>query len=183
MYDSDKGIDLPPQSRGMGYVGQEPALFPHLTVSKNIGFGLKDLNREERKARVAEMVEVFRLEGLEDRAPAHLSGGQKQRVALARALARHPRGLLLDEPFSALDLPLRNELWQVLCDVQSGFALPVVVVTHDPYEARAMADRIVVYSAGRTVRSGTPEQVMVRPDRPEIDTLLTGWGVSRVGVA
>ena len=154
-----------------------------MTVSANIAYGLKGMPRAERDQRVAEMVDAFHLEGLEHHYPREISGGQKQRVALARALARRPRALLLDEPFSALDMPLRNELWLVLRDIQQQHGIPVLMVTHDPFEARTMADRIIVYSRGRSIRSGTPLEVMRNPEGPEIDTLLVGWKPATAGIA
>ena len=183
LYDSDASYALSVQERGFGYVGQEVALFPHMTVRANIAYGLKGMPRAERDQRVTEMVEAFHLEGLEHHYPREISGGQKQRVALARALARRPRALLLDEPFSALDMPLRNELWLVLRDIQQRHGIPVLMVTHDPFEARTMADRIIVYSQGRSIRSGTPLEVMRSPDGPEIDTLLVGWKPATAGIA
>lgn len=183
LYDSETRQATPVRERGFGYVSQDVALFPHMTVRANIAYSLKNMTRTEREERVAEMADAFHLEGLERHYPREISGGQKQRVALARALARRPRALLLDEPFSALDLPLRNELWLMLRVVQERHRIPVLMVTHDPYEARTMADRIIVYSRGRSIRSGTPLEVMSHPDCPEVDTLLVGWKPAALGSA
>ena len=154
-----------------------------MDVAANIAYGLKGLDKREQQARVAELMEAFRLQGLGCRRPREISGGQRQRVALARALARRPRALLLDEPFSALDLPLRTELWDLIRDVREQFRIPVLVVTHDPFDARTMADRIIVYRAGKAVRSGAPSEVLRNPGFPEVDTLLTGWKNTALGVA
>ena len=175
LFDSASGRDLPPQERRFGYVGQEVALFPHLDVAGNIAYGLKGAGRRERRDRVDELLEALRLDGLSRRRPAELSGGQRQRVALARALAPRPRALLLDEPFSALDLPLRLELWELIGKIRQEVGVPVLMVTHDPFEARSMADRIIVYRYGRVVRAWAPREVLTRPDCPEVDTLVTGW--------
>jgi molybdate transport system ATP-binding protein len=174
---------VPPQERPFGYVGQDLALFPHMSVASNIAYGLKGLSRDKQHVRVGELMELFHLIGLGRRRPREISGGQRQRVALARALAREPKALLLDEPFSALDVPLKNELWDVIREVREQFRIPVLLVTHDPFDARTMADRIIVYRSGRVLRSGAPSEVLRSPDSPEIDTLLTGWKESAVGVA
>ena len=153
-FDSSAGIEVPPQARTFGYVCQDLALFPHMTVMKNILFGAPDLPKSERLSRAREMIKAFRLTGLEDHHPTEISGGQKQRVAFARALMRRPGALLLDEPFSALDSPLRLEMGRILKQVHREFAVPVVLVTHDINEACALADRIIVYENGRVARTG-----------------------------
>ncbi len=114
LFDSRTGIDVTPQDRSIGYVFQDLALFPHMTVRGNIIYGAKGLGKKERREKTEEMIESFHLEGLGDKRPAEISGGQRQRVALARALIRRPKLLLLDEPFSALDHPLRLEMHQYL---------------------------------------------------------------------
>jgi molybdate transport system ATP-binding protein len=111
------------------------------------------------------------LEGLSGRLPREISGGQRQRVALARALAGRPKALLLDEPFSALDLPLKTEIWELIAEVRESLQVPVIVVTHDPIDARSFSDRLIVYQAGRVLRSGTPARVLRNPDSPELITL------------
>ncbi len=175
LVDTDARRWVPPQARSFGYVGQDLALFPHMSVASNIAYGLKGMPKEEQRERVKELLSLFHLEGFGRRPPGEISGGQRQRVALARALARRPRALLLDEPFSALDLPLRNELWDVIREVRERFRIPVLLVTHDPFDARTMADRIIVYREGQVLRCGPPGEVLCSPDSPEIDTLLTGW--------
>ncbi len=171
LFDSDSGRCLPPQERRLGFVSQDLALFPHLSVRHNITYGLSHLGKGEREDRAEEFVTRFHLEGLTRRLPREISGGQKQRVALARALARRPAALLLDEPFSALDLPLKLELWALLAEIRAGLGIPIVVVTHDPVDARSLADRLIVYQAGRVLKSDRPAEVLRRPDAPELRTL------------
>ncbi len=172
LYDSDCSISVPPQERQFGFVGQDLALFPHMTVAKNIAYGLKGLSREESHERVAEFIRLLHLKGLGVRLPREISGGQRQRVALARALASRPKALLLDEPFSALDAPLKAELWDAIRDVREHVRIPILVVTHDPTDARTEADRIIVYGAGQVLRCGAPDEVLCDPDSPEVATLM-----------
>lgn len=172
LYDSETRCSVPPQQRRFGFVGQDLALFPHMTVARNIAYGLKGLSREEAHARVAEFLDLMHLKGLGVRLPREISGGQRQRVALARALASRPKMLLLDEPFSALDAPLKAELWQAIREVREQLRIPILVVTHDPADARTVADRIIVYGAGRVLRAGAPAEVLCDPDSPELLTLM-----------
>ena len=183
LLDSQERCCVPPQGRQFGYVGQDLALFPHMNVAANIAYGLKGVSKDEQHVRVGKLLELFHLIGLGKRWPRELSGGQQQRVALARALAREPKALLLDEPFSSLDMPLKNELWDVIREVREKFRIPILLVTHDPFDARTMADRIIVYRAGRVVRSGPPGEVLRNPGSPEIDTLLSGWKEPTAGIA
>ena len=154
-----------PHQRPVNMMFQNYALFPHLTVRDNIAFGLKraGLPRKEIKARVAEMVALVRLEGLEKRRPDQLSGGQRQRVALARALARRPQLLLLDEPLGALDKKLRENTQRELLELQRRLGLTFVVVTHDQEEAMTMADRIGVMNAGKLEQVATPRHLYEEP--------------------
>jgi molybdate transport system ATP-binding protein len=163
VYDSAQQINLPPQRRHVGYVPQHYALFPHLTAKENISFGLTHLSRREREQRVSELLELFDLRGLEHRRPRELSGGQQQRVALARALAVQPRLLLLDEPFAALDAPLRGALRQELAQVQGRWGITMLIVTHDLADAFALGQRVIVYDSGRVIQQGTREEVFFRP--------------------
>ncbi|MBZ0156417.1 MAG: ATP-binding cassette domain-containing protein [Alphaproteobacteria bacterium] len=172
VFDSSRGINVPPHRRNIGYVFQDCALFPHMTVRANIAYGLNAMERREREPRVQEMLERFRLEGLEGKYPAELSGGQKQRVAFARSLIRRPEVLLLDEPFSALDNPVRLEMRTLLKEVRSVFSIPVVLVTHDLSEASSLADRLIVYAAGRVVQTGTPGEVFRNPASIEVENLV-----------
>jgi ABC-type Fe3+/spermidine/putrescine transport system ATPase subunit len=153
---------VPTEERGIGYVFQSYALFPHLTVAENIAFGLirSKLPRDER---VVEMMRAFRIERFAMRKPGELSGGEKQRVALARALARDPRVLLLDEPLAALDAQLRETLRHELARLFRAQKRTVLYVTHDRTEAMAIADRIVVMHGGRIEQIGTPAEIYRRP--------------------
>lgn len=185
LFDSSEGVDLPPQKRSLGYVFQDLALFPHLKVRENILFGVRGLRRHAREGVLAEMIETFRLGGLEERLPSEISGGQKQRVAFARALSCRPSVLLLDEPFSALDMPIRLEMRQVLREIRDLFRIPIILVTHDIDEAAETADRMIVYSNGRAVQAGTPEEVLRSPLNGDVATLVrprarSGGGMSLV---
>jgi molybdate transport system ATP-binding protein len=151
---ADAGICLSPQDRDVGFHFQEYALFPHLTVAQNIGYGLKHLPAEEAAKVVAQLLQHFQLGELAARYPHQTSGGQQQRIALARALARRPRLLLLDEPLSALDTDLRNELRPRLRGWLAAFAIPVILVTHDRAEAAALGDQVVVMEAGQMKQVG-----------------------------
>ena len=163
LFDSAAGVDLPPQHRRVGYVFQGYALFPHLTVGQNVAFGLRDRPRAERQRRVAEVMERLGLGGLEHRRPGELSGGQRQRVALGRALAIDPALLLLDEPLSALDAPLRRSLRDELRTILSGWGTAAVLVTHDFTEAYQLADRIVIYEGGRVIQSAPRAELLWQP--------------------
>ena len=171
LQDGERKQFVPPQQRRLGFVGQDLALFPHMSVFKNVTYGLKDLYRDQRRERAEEFLALFHIEDLARRLPREISGGQRQRVALARALAARPEALLLDEPFSALDLPLKNELWALISQIRETMRIPIVVVTHDPVDARTIADRLIVYQRGRVLRSGVPKRVLENPDAPELLTL------------
>src|SRR5436309_1509010 len=160
---TDAGVMAPPEARGVGYLLQDYALFPHLTVAGNITYAIHDLDSRERRVRLDEMIRLLRLEGLEDRRPAQLSGGQQQRVALARVLARRPRLLLLDEPLSALDTPLRERLRNELRTILAEFAIPVILVTHDRTEAIALADQVMLMDQGAIQQIGSVADVFSRP--------------------
>ena len=163
LFDAAAGFDVPPQARRVGYVFQGYALFPHRTVAENVGFGLRDRPRAERERRVAEVVTRLGLGGFERRHPSELSGGQRQRVALGRALAIDPALLLLDEPLSALDAPLRAALRNDLRAILSEWGTAAVVVTHDFSEAYRLGDRIVVYDHGRVVQSAPRAELLWQP--------------------
>jgi molybdate transport system ATP-binding protein len=170
-FDHSLQIDVPPQKRSFGYVFQDRVLFPHMTVRGNVAYGLKGLPKAEVREKVSEMIKLFHLEGLEEKAPSEISGGQKQRVALARALIRGPEALLLDEPFSALDHSLRLEMRRLLKEIRNRFDIPVVLVTHDILEAYSMSDKVIVYSGGRIVRIGSPGEIFHLPAGMEADRL------------
>ncbi len=163
LFDSEAGTDLPPQRRRVGYVFQGYALFPHLSVADNIGFGLRDRPRAEARRRTAEVIARMGLEGLEGRSPRDISGGQRQRVALGRALAPDPALLLLDEPLSALDAPLRSSLRDELRQILSDWGTAAVLVTHDFTEAYRLGDRIVVYEDGRVIQAAPRAELLWQP--------------------
>ena len=160
------------QERNVGFVFQHYALFRHMTVADNIGFGLKVRDRDRRpseaeiRRRASELLDLVQLSGLEKRYPAQLSGGQRQRVALARALAIEPRVLLLDEPFGALDAQVRRELRRWLRDIHDRTGHTTVFVTHDQEEALELADRVVVMSQGAIEQVGSADDVYDRPNSP-----------------
>ena len=154
-----------PKKRNVNMVFQDYALFPHMTVAENVAFGLKlkRVDRSELASRVAEMLQVVRLDGYEDRRPAALSGGQRQRVALARALVNRPAALLLDEPLGALDLKLRREMQLELKRIQQSTGTTFVYVTHDQEEALTMSDRIAVMDGGIVQQVDAPKALYERP--------------------
>lgn len=180
-FDAGPGICLTPQQRGVGFVFQDYALFPHLTVAGNIGYGLP---ANEREQRVGEMLDRFGLAGVVQQRPRQLSGGQQQRVALARALVCRPRLLLLDEPLSALDAALREELRGELRRLLAACNIPVFLVTHDRAEALALGDELIVMSGGAVRQSGPMLEVFNRPADAEVakivgvETLQPGIQVS-----
>jgi molybdate transport system ATP-binding protein len=162
-FDAERRIDWPPQRRGIGYLFQEYALFPHLTVAGNITYSLTGASSAERSSHLGKMLDLLGLTGLETRYPKELSGGQQQRVALARALMRRPRLLLLDEPLSALDTPTREPLRRELRRVLVELRTPALLVTHDRVEAIALGDAVVVLDEGRVRQSGPVHEVFTHP--------------------
>ena len=190
------GVDvgrLPPWQRRFGVVFQSYALFPHMTVGENVGYGLRvrGMGRAERDAAVRAMLDRVGLPGMEGRFPAQLSGGQQQRVALARAMVIEPRALLLDEPLSALDKNLREEMQVELRQLQQRAGITTVFVTHDQEEALTLADRVAVMQAGRVAQLGTPREVYDAPSSEFVATFLgttnlmpariTGLGEAEIG--
>jgi iron(III) transport system ATP-binding protein len=157
--------DLPPRSRNAGMVFQAYALWPHMSVAKNVAYGLhvRGLPRAEVAQRVEKALKLVRLEGLGERRPNQLSGGQQQRVALARALVIEPRVLLLDEPLSNLDARLRDEMREEIRRLHQETSLTMVYVTHDQKEALTLADRLAVLHQGRLIQTGPPQEVYSRP--------------------
>jgi putative spermidine/putrescine transport system ATP-binding protein len=157
--------DLAPFDRDVNTVFQDYALFPHMTVGENVGYGLlvRKVPRGERERRVAEALAMVRLDGYERRKPSQLSGGQRQRVALARALVNRPRVLLLDEPLGALDLKLREEMQIELKGIQHEVGITFIYVTHDQEEALVMSDRLAVFNGGRIEQVGPPAEVYEHP--------------------
>lgn len=164
LFDSEKKIDLPPQKRGVGLLFQNYALFPNMTVEQNILCGLHaEPDRAKRRAACAEMIRALRLEGLEKRLPAALSGGQQQRVALARILAAKPRTLMLDEPFSALDSYLREQVEGEVGALLAAFQGPALLVTHNRDEAYRLCREMIVMDGGRVLRAGETKAVFADP--------------------
>ena len=156
---------VPPFDRDVNTVFQDYALFPHMSVGDNVGYGLvvRKIPRAARLARVTEVLRMVRLDGYEARKPSQLSGGQRQRVALARALVNHPRVLLLDEPLGALDLKLREEMQIELKAIQQEVGITFIYVTHDQQEALTMSDRLAVFNNGRIEQIGAPAEVYEHP--------------------
>jgi len=164
---------VPPFDRDVNTVFQDYALFPHMTVGQNVAYGLeiRKVAKAERDARVAEAMEMVRLEGFEKRRPNQLSGGQRQRVALARALVNRPRVLLLDEPLGALDLKLREQMQIELKEIQKEVGITFVYVTHDQDEALTMSNRMAVFNRGSVEQVGTPADVYEHP----VTTFVAGF--------
>ena len=162
-FDGERGVDVPTQERRLGYVFQGYALFPHLSVRDNVAYGLRRLSASTRRRRTQEVLERLGLADLASRRPRELSGGQQQRVALGRALAPDPALLLLDEPLSALDLPLRQALRDDLRAVLAEWRTAAVLVTHDFTEAYRLGDRIVVYEDGRVIQAAPRAELLWQP--------------------
>jgi len=161
---SGEGRFVPPEDRDVGLVFQEFALFPHLSVAENVAFGIQDWPAEEREQRVAELLELVSLPGYADHSPDDLSGGQRQRVALARSLAPEPDILLLDEPFSNLDVALRKEMREEVRGILKEAGVTAVSVTHDQEEALSISDRVAVVHDGQVEQVGRPEEVFEHPE-------------------
>lgn len=172
LYDHDAGVNVKPQKRECGYVFQNQALFPHMSVRENLMFAAERLPRLERHRQVRETLERFKLTDLAGRRPAQISGGQRQRCAIARALISSPRALLLDEPSTGLDAELRSELEGLVRELRTGFDIPILFVTHNLDEALALADRMLLYSGGTIIQSGTPSEIFANPASGEVARLL-----------
>jgi len=185
-FDAAAGIDRPPQQRRLAYVSQDYGLFPHLTVAQNLQFGM-DSAKRQTPGRVDALLRMVHLDGTADRFPSQLSGGERQRVALARALARDPQLILLDEPLTALDLPLRDPMRQQLRQFLRSIDVPSVIVTHDRVDALTLGDRMAVLSGGYIRQVGLIHDVFSRPVDLEVaasvgvETVVAGDVVSRDG--
>ena len=164
----EDATNIPVRERGVGFVFQHYALFPHMTVADNIAFGMQvsrvRRSRAEIAARVEDLLRLVKLSGLGNRFPAQISGGQRQRVALARALSVDPKVLLLDEPFGALDANVRRDLRRWLRDIHDELGITSIFVTHDQEEALDLADRVVILKDGEIVQQGTPQEVCRQPN-------------------
>jgi len=174
LFDSALGINIPPQLRRVGYVFQDLALFPHLTVQGNVEYGLSRLGSEQRQRRSAAILELFRIAQLRSCRPGQISGGERQRVALARALVIDPAILLLDEPLAALDAVTKSKIVDDLRAWNQEHGVPIVYVTHSREEVFALGERVIVLENGRAVAQGTPHQVMSAP-RLETVAQLAGF--------
>ena len=176
LFGSEDATNIPVRDRGVGFVFQHYALFPHMTVAENIAFGMKVSKVKRSKAdiaaRVQELLQLVKLGGLGDRFPSQISGGQRQRVALARALAVDPKVLLLDEPFGALDANVRRDLRRWLREIHDELGITTLFVTHDQEEALDLADRVVILNEGRIVQQGTPREVCRTPNSAFVTRFL-----------
>jgi len=197
LFDSTAGVNIPPQLRRMAYVFQSLALFPHMTAEENIAYGLAHLPADQRSARIAEILQAFRVEDLRNRRPREISGGEKQRVALARSLVTSPRVLLLDEPLSGLDAELKASIVGDLRAWNAAQKIPIVYVTHTRDEVDALGEHVVALDRGRVISEGQPREVLEAPRRRRLaqaagfENLLDATvvelretdGVMRVGLA
>lgn len=180
LLDRKLGVNLPPQQRRVAYVFQSLALFPHLSVGENVGYGLPNLEIGERRRSVSEILEAFRVEKLIARKPGEISGGEKQRVALARSLVTSPRALLLDEPLTGLDAELKAAIVEDLRAWNAARQIPILYVTHSRDEVDALGERVIAMHDGRVVSEGTPQQVLDAPRRKRMaqaagfENLLSG---------
>jgi molybdate transport system ATP-binding protein len=163
LFDSDERINMPVAERRLGYVFQNLALFPHLTVAQNVQYGIVKLPAEERHARMMAMLESFRIAHLTARKPGEISGGERQRVALARSLVTNPAALLLDEPLTALDNSTKSKILDDLRAWNAAHEIPILYVTHSPEEAFALGERVVVLEDGRILAQGMPQYVLTTP--------------------
>jgi len=172
LFDAPAAVCLRPQDRQCGYVFQNYALFPHMTLRQNLAFAAERQPRIERRRRVNEMLERFHLEEMAGRRPHEVSGGQKQRCSIARALISKPKMLLFDEPARGLDSPLRAEFYTLLRDLRPEFRIPMLLVTHDVEECLAVGESVLIYDSGRIVQNGAPPEVMAHPVNRETARLL-----------
>jgi len=161
-----------PETRRIGFLFQDFALFPHLTVAENISFGIGHLTKREKRARVAMLLEAVGLEGFDDKFPDTLSGGEQQRAALARALAPEPKLVLMDEPFSSLDPQLRDQMRDLTLRLLKQSDAAGLIVTHDAADALRMADRIAVQNQGRLIQLATPEEIYAAPETLDVATMF-----------
>jgi molybdate transport system ATP-binding protein len=163
LFDSQAGVNRPPQTRGVAYVFQTLALFPHLSAEENVAYGLDGLPREQRTTRTEEILKAFRVDKLRARKPGEISGGERQRIALARSLVTRPRVLLLDEPLSGLDAELKAAIVDDLRAWNAARRIPILYVTHTREEVGALGERVIAMDHGRVISTGTPLEVLEAP--------------------
>jgi len=168
LFDSEAGVNRPPRARHIAYVFQTLALFPHMTAEENVAYGLDGLPREQRSARLQEILNIFRVETLRARKPPEISGGERQRIALARSLVTQPRVLLLDEPLTGLDAPLKAAIIDDLRAWNAAQRIPILYVTHSREEVDALGERVIAIDRGRVVSEGTPIEVLDAPRRTRL---------------
>lgn len=168
LFDAEARVDLPPQKRRIGYLFQSPALFPHLSVEENVAYGLDKMSASDRRERVPEILEAFRVERLRARKPGEISGGEGQRVALARSLVTLPRMLLLDEPLAGLDAELKSAIVDDLRAWNAARRIPILYVTHSRAEVDALGERVIAVDRGKVMSEGTPQEVLDAPRRKNL---------------
>jgi molybdate transport system ATP-binding protein len=173
-FDGSRQINVPVRARRIGYVFQDLALFPHLSVDANVQYGISRLNSSERRSRTNSVLAPFRIAHLRGRKPGEISGGERQRVALARSLVTDPRLLLMDEPLAGLDAPTKSKIVDDLRAWNSAHRIPILYVTHDREEVFALGERVLVLENGRIIAQGTPHEVMTAP-RQELVAQLAGF--------
>jgi len=174
LFDDEKRIHIPPQNRRVGYVFQDLALFPHLSVEENVQYGLASLTAAEQRKRSHQILQSFHVATLRDRKPSQISGGERQRVALARALVTEPAVLLLDEPLAALDAAIKSKIVDDLRAWNESHQRPILYVTHSREEVFALGERVIVLQNGKVIAQGTPHEVMTAP-RQETIAVLAGF--------
>jgi molybdate transport system ATP-binding protein len=182
LFDAESQVNLPPRQRSAGYVFQNYALFPHMTLRENLKFAAHALPRLERHRRIAEQLDRFRVTDLAGRYPRELSGGQKQRGSIARALMANPRVVLLDEPARGLDPELRADLYTLIEELRDSLRVPILLVTHDLEECLALATGVFVYDAGRIVHRAMPGELLRNPGTVAIARLLGGFNLHEAEV-
>ncbi len=177
LFDSGAHVHRPPRERQCGYVFQNYALFPHMTLRANLDFAAVRLPRLERHRRIAELLDRFRITDLAGRYPRELSGGQKQRGSIARALIANPQALLLDEPANGLDATLRADLHSIILEIRQSLAIPILLVTHNPEECFVLADRVLIYDAGTILHRAAPLDLLRNPGTADVARLLGGFNL------
>ena len=177
LFDAGAAVNLAPRRRGCGYVFQNYALFPHMTLRENLAFAAHALPRLERHRRIAEQLEKFRLTEMAGRYPHELSGGQKQRGSIARTLLASPRAMLLDEPSRGLEAALRGELHEMIRDLRESLRIPILMVTHDFEECLALGDRVLIYEGGRILHRATPDELLQSPGTTAVARLVGGFNI------